>query len=101
MELTITLEGESGTTYESFNDLGLLQAMLPDHNENNSYCLRYVDVHGDTTFNTLQMPDLIDELQQLLEKTDKEEEKNILNEVIRISIRCKDDVHLYVKFYGD
>ena len=101
MGLTIMLEGETGDEYESIDDFGLLETLLADYNNKSSYCLRFVDLYGDTIFNTLQMPDLINELEGLLDKADSDEKKKLIANIIRISKRCKDEVHLYIKFYGD
>ncbi|MBS1537509.1 MAG: hypothetical protein JST20_07160 [Bacteroidetes bacterium] len=101
MSLTITLEGENGNEIESFDDKGLLQTIIPDYNDKSSFCLRFVDLYGDTTFNTLQVPELIEELEQKLTELLPIETKELVENIIRLAHRCKDEVHLYLKIYGD
>lgn len=101
MEKTIILEDENGNLIEKISDFGILKKLLPDINDRNSYCLRYIDPYGDTVFNTLQMNDLINELKQLIIIVDTNEERNLLKDIIRMSKLCEENVHYYVKFYGD
>jgi len=61
MSITIAIEGENGNEIESFDDNDLLQTIIPDYNDFNSYCLRFIDLYGDTTYNNLQVPVLIKE----------------------------------------
>ena len=59
--------------------------------------LQYLDPFGDTTFNYLQMDDLINDLYLLKE----DEEYMIINELIILSEKCKNERHTYLVFYGD
>jgi hypothetical protein len=101
MGLTINLEGEKGNVYETISDNDILSELLPNHDDKSSYCLRFIDLYGDTTFNSLQMPELIRELENILKNEDSDEKHDIVNQIIRLSNRCKEEVHLYLKFYGD
>jgi len=101
MGLTIKLEGEKGNVYETIPENEFLSEILPDYNDKNSYCLRFVDLYGDTTFNNLQMPELIKELEVIIKTVDSNEIRDLINQILRLSKRCNDEVHLYLKFYGD
>lgn len=101
MGLTIRLEGENGNEIESFEDKDLFQTIIPDYNDKNSYCLRFIDLYGDTTFNNLQAPNLIDELEQKLDDSISIDLKDLILNIIRLANRCRNEVHLYLKFYGD
>lgn len=101
MGLTIVLEGENGNEIESIDDNDLLQSIIPDYNDKSSYCLRFVDLYGDTTFNNLQAPELIRELEQILSDSFDAETQELIGNIVRLAHRCKNEVHLYLKFYGD
>lgn len=101
MGLTINLEGENGNVYETIQDSDILSELLPDHNDKGSYCLRFIDLYGDTTFNNLQMPELICELENIITNVDSDEKRDLVNQILKLSKRCKDEVHLYIKVYGD
>ena len=47
------------------------------------------------------MPHLIDEFTVLLKSVAGTEEKTLLARIIEMAQRCRDEVHLYLKFYGD
>lgn len=59
--------------------------------------LRYLDPFEDTTFNRLQMPELIEDLQILK----KYENNSLINEILNLAERCKNEQHYYITFYGD
>ena len=101
MGLTINLEGEKGNVYETIHDNEILSEILPDYNDKSSYCLRFVDLYGDTTFNNLQMNELIHELEAIRETADSNEKRELIEQLLRLSSKCKEQVHLYLKFYGD
>jgi ABC-type iron transport system FetAB ATPase subunit len=101
MALTIILEGETGNEYESIDDKDLISTFLPDYNDKTSYCLRFIDLYGDTTFTNLQMPELINELKRLKPLADTKEKINLIDTILKMAERCKAESHLYLKFYGD
>jgi len=59
--------------------------------------LRYLDPHGDTTFNGLQQQELLTDLRLLLEL----EPHPLLDELISLITQSQEKVHTYVCFYGD
>ena len=59
--------------------------------------LRYLDPFGDITFNRLQMPDLIEDLQMLKEY----ENNSLIDEILNLAERCQNEQHSYITFYGD
>lgn len=60
--------------------------------------LRYIDAYGDTYFNTIQMHDFISDWEKL-NPPDHQREQWAL--VLVMAVRCRDEVHLYLKFAGD
>ena len=97
MGLTITLEDENGGAiytlpkeldYEEFENLELNKFLL----------LKYVDFYGDTTFNTLQIDDLITDLERL--KSIAGNQTELIQQIIDLAEKSKARVHTYIKFYG-
>jgi hypothetical protein len=64
-------------------------------------CLRFLDDYGDTTFNQIQIPILLAELESLLPKSKDAAARNSLESVIGFIQKAKGEVHTYIKFYGD
>jgi len=101
MSFTINLESEDGAILDSIEDFNLLKNYIPDISNKNFYCLKYVDIYGDTVFNKLQMNDLIKEL-KIIQENNKSNEINLfLEKLLDLANKCKNKVHLYLKFYGD
>lgn len=63
--------------------------------------LRFIDPYGDTTFNQLQIPILIEELQGVLEQVRDDGIRDHLRRVIELAQRSRGQTHTYLKFYGD
>ena len=61
--------------------------------------LKYIDPYGDTTFNSLMIDDLVYDLTKLKSLMPKDIEQ--IDNVIELAKECKQDVHKYLKFYGD
>jgi hypothetical protein len=64
-------------------------------------CLRFIDPYGDTTFNQLQIPILIEELKSVLQKVQDKEIGDHLRRMIDLAEKSNGEVHTYLKFYGD
>ena len=97
MPWTIILEDEKGAAlvtlpepfeYEELDKLTLPKFKLFD----------YIDPYGDTTFNGVQIDDLITDLELLKNFS---EQKDTIDKIIMLSQKCKSDVHTYIKFIGD
>ena len=98
MGLTIVLEDENGGAiqtlpkelqYDEFENVKLDDFIL----------LKYIDFYGDTTFNTLQLDDLIGDFERL--KPMNPSQSEIIQQIIDHAKKCQDEVHTYIKFYGD
>jgi hypothetical protein len=67
MGIDIAIVGVNDVEIEFLGDsCGLTEALLPDHAKADSPCLRFIDPYGDTVFNYLQIPFLINELDETL-----------------------------------
>lgn len=102
MGLDIYLQDEDGEVLDSMLDpASILPRLLPSYDEETSLCLRYIDPGGDTVFNNLQMRPLIEEFDVVLQRVKGKEEEAFVTRIIEMARRCRDEVHLYLKFCGD
>jgi hypothetical protein len=96
------LETESGEALERVDDpAGTLNTLIPTMSEDTFQCWRFIDAYGDTVFNTLQMPQFLDELVLIQARSADDDSRRVLSQIERLARRCRDEVHLYLKFYGD
>ena len=64
--------------------------------------LASIDPYGDTTFNNLQMPRFLKEWAAVVSQRAKTtEEQALVASVESLARRCRDEVHVYLKFIGD
>ncbi|MDH4226255.1 MAG: hypothetical protein OEV59_00675 [Deltaproteobacteria bacterium] len=102
MELSVTLESESGEVEESVLDKhGCLVALLPDISDSAFPLLRFISRHGDTIFNKFQMRQFILDWRKLRRQASVPEEINLLEEIMILAERCAEGVHLYLRFSVD
>jgi hypothetical protein len=101
MGISIQLEDEGGNIEgESLEDTFLFRT-IPLATDSSYACLRFIDPYGNTIFNRLQMPVLIDELDRIARAAETREDKLFLKELLKLAKRCRDEVHLYLRFIGD
>jgi hypothetical protein len=65
-----------------------------------STCVRFIDPHGDTLFNQLQLPFLIEEVRDIRDKLSDPSRIAAFSTLIRF-LEASLDVHVYVRFVGD
>jgi hypothetical protein len=96
------LETESAEEFERVRDRdGLINRLIPPLAEDSFQCWRFIDEYGDTIFNRQQMPQFLKELAIIRGRTTDPKSLGVLKAIEGLAYRCRDDVHLYVKFYGD
>ena len=66
----------------------------------NTICLRFIDLNGNTVFNRGQCRVLFDEWQEMAMQCPAELQP-WCDAVLRLISRCRDGVHLYIRFMGD
>jgi hypothetical protein len=89
------LPDPSGGTFDAAGDFDRLLARADG-------ILRSVDPYGNTTFNALQMADLLAEIARLVESADVSAlERQGLDRLRVIGEQCRDGTHLHVWFIGD
>lgn len=76
-------------------------SLIPEMTAPDYPCLRYVDPYGDTTFNQLQMPQLLSDLERILPNCTTPDTRNHVGAMIDLVRKATDEVHTYIKFYGD
>jgi len=90
---TVILQDERGKQIQIL-DGNFVCPYIPDQRYK---LLKYIDRYGDTIFNTVQMPDLIDDFNALKAM----DNNSIIDEIISLANRCHGEVHTYLAFYGD
>ena len=63
--------------------------------------LQYIDPYGDTIFNRQQMEQVIKELDTLAANASTDEQKEILQRMHALAMRCKERPHWFLRFVGD
>jgi hypothetical protein len=102
MGLCIALINEGGENLAFItDDKNFLHKLLPPADDDSSPMLASIDWYGDTVFNSVQMRRFIPEWNILKQRTRNVEEQQLVAAVERLAERCKDEVHLYLKFIGD
>ena len=102
MGIDIRVESESGEVQdEILDDNNLTEKLLPEHDDTTSPCLRYVDHDGDTVFNQLQLPVLLQELETRLRAARKPDLKSHGTELLNLIKSAQGQDHTYVRFSGE
>jgi len=98
MSWTVRIEDEEGNIRKSLSKEFILSDQEIIFN-NPFRLIKYLDPYGDTTFNSPMFEDLKKDFAELkkLSPADKEQSQEILDLVKE----CEEDIHLYLKFYGD
>jgi hypothetical protein len=101
-------EGESGDLLEGYEGgpvIGLIHNLSMNEPSTikleNTLCLQFIDPYGDTTFNQLQIPKLVQEVEALRPNCNTDEERQELESIIGFIGKAKGETHTYIKFYGD
>jgi len=98
--VNVELQDERGARIEAVLDSEAVLAQGLPEGDTRYACLRFIDRYGDTTFNRLQFPLLIEEIDRLrIGAPDNLLE--ILGEVKRLAQQSLAEPHLYLKFIGD
>jgi len=102
MGLNIVLENEQGQQIEKIIDSSnLLLAIIKNSKLPDSFCMRYIDPYGDTVFNKIQMDQFLIELSQLQKLSKNTKDHELLAKIRALALRCQQELHLYIKIYGD
>ena len=98
--IAIQIQDEDGRVESEFDDPQAIYPLLT-HGSAKTACLRFIDPHGDTTFNRHQVACLVEELEDaagtLGDSTDRRRAAALI-EFLRPVVGA---IHMYVKFVGD
>lgn len=102
MGLSIERQDEWGGILSSTADpRNLLANLLPPVLDKSSLMLGYIDPYADTTFNNLQINQLLVEWAGVSSRAQAPEERELVGVIEEMAQRVRDEVHLYLKFIGD
>lgn len=102
MGLEIVLQTELGARVDAVADpKNYLGKLLPEIDGEKCPILGGIDPYGDTIFNGIQMRRFLLEWVEVSAKADTPEERQLVSKVEELARRCRDEVHLYIRFVGD
>ncbi|GAB1484852.1 hypothetical protein MASR2M78_36700 [Treponema sp.] len=99
MSVFVSIEDKEGEALAPVLDVDLIQKRFASATE--SVCLRFISDDNDASFNSLQMPLLLKELEALVETTGRADEKEELTKIIRLVKRYHDISGMHARFYGE
>jgi hypothetical protein len=100
LPLSVQLQGEHQDPIgEAWWHPRINELLLGDHPD--TCCLRFIDPYGDTTFNQVQIPVLVTEIQTLVDQAVDPEIRSTLRNLLAYLSSARDRPHVYVRFLGD
>jgi hypothetical protein len=97
--ITVVVHDERGT--QITKQISLPTEVLPSVVDERFGFLRFVDPYGDTVFNRLQMPQVLQELKLLETIVHESDQLKLIKEIEGLAFVCQKGPHLYLKFIGD
>jgi len=91
---------ENGITEATFPDPEALHQVLAGDVPADSWCLRFIDLYGDTTFNRLQLSVLASELRAAAANASHALRERV-EALVAFVEAVGEEPHHYVKFIGD
>jgi hypothetical protein len=102
MSLRITAENERGQFVDEAIDINNhLLALVARGLSEDWKCLGFIDPYGNTTFNKLQIPQVIKELRELQAAATDRADQELIFKLLFLAEICQERVHHYFKIYGD
>jgi hypothetical protein len=98
--IDVERQKESGDPEARYMDPGVVSELLA-HADPDGRCLAFIDPYGDTTFNQLQLPILVDEIRKVQQRLPRGELFDRVENLILFLKLALDNTHTYVKFIGD
>ncbi len=97
----VVWQDENGVELESFVEPGYDTRLTQPRWMEGTACLRFVDPYGDTIFNQLQIPVLIEELEAVAGRSDEADLAESVRRLVGFLRGCDEQVHTHVKIVGD
>ena len=101
MGINVRVESERGDAEAELLDPHNLTAKTVSGCETSSKCVRFIDPYGDTTFNQLQLPVLIDEVERALASVSDPKAMSHGQAILKLARQASSEAHTYLKFIGD
>jgi hypothetical protein len=102
MGLTVVWETEDGTSLGSVEDpFNLLHKLLPNPEDTSFHVLRFIDWYGNTVINRPQLEPFLQEWDRIAHGAQTEDERSLLARIRDLAAQGQQEVHTYLKFYGD
>ena len=102
MGIELTWEEENGQELARLGDpQSMMQSWLPLETALEFSCLRFIDQYGDTVFNRLQIPALLQEMKSCKSSALNPAVAEHLDQAIALVSRAEDCIHTYIRFIGD
>ena len=103
MAMSVRLQDEFGKTIDEVHDTtGIIEERLPSNKDESYYCVRFIDLYGDTYFNQSQMGHFLKEWERLFHVKSSNEQADALYERVKsFAERSLKEPHIYIKFIGD
>jgi len=95
----VELQDERGRTLARYDGPAVTRALV-ERADPASVCVRFIDPYGNTTFNQLQLPILVRELEALESRT-RDGQAQVVRALLAFLHQASDRVHAYVTFIGD
>jgi hypothetical protein len=102
MGLGIVLTDEFGGKIKEIGDpYQLLPPLFPPEDHPGFPFLGSIDLYGNTVFNRIPIGRFLSEWAYVVSRAESTQEKELVAAIGRMACRCRDDVHVYLKFIGD
>lgn len=103
--MRIELRNSAGRTLDEVRDAGVLHELIPSVNDERFVCWRFVDPHGETVFNHLQLPILRREIALLRPSASSSASRidvdHILDLIDDLAASRTGVLHRYLRFVPD
>ena len=93
-------ESESGELITTFNGGESIELEIFHKDLSKTVCLQFIDPYGETIFNQLQIPVLVEELDHLMQQSQSSKFVRNIELMLRFLEKTK-EVHVHVRFIGD
>ena len=99
MSVFVSIEDKEGDGLAPVVDVDRIQHRFPE--QEGSVCLRFISDGEDASFNRLQLPLLVQELDELDKMELRADEREELTKVLRLCRRFQDKDGVHARFYGE
>jgi hypothetical protein len=98
--IDVQRQDEHGSELACYMDPGVVTELLALADADGR-CLAFIDPYGDTTFNQLQLPVLLAEIELVRNRLPESELRSRADNLMLFLQLALNEVHTYVKFIGD